>query len=493
VLFRGVRVVNWRSFFVRSGDSVRSPGAAVQLAVVTTATPPAPPQPPELRAPDERLHTVQAFRRFVARVTQRAGRWLMHRGVPPADRDDVLQEALLQAYKRREDFDPELGSWEDWAFAYVGRVVLNYRKVRARRIKRVDVAPVNLPDIAVDGPNAEEETEADMRQRLFERCMANLDDDSRAILLAKAEGRGMPAIAVALGVSLATAYRYHDAARAELQTALDREQDRKRALGVAVLPLTIDQLVASDSTTGHVTADAMGRIWRTLDRAMAADVKAGKLRDEGTEVPRCMGSPNGAPRPRFGARVLRALLDPRVSHALTGVLAAAGGAFVTYEIMRSAPPNTDSGAEVRAAASSTLARPVSRPDPAPTDTAASGTLRGSGAVEEPELHGPGAELRSDAGASPAQRDDIGEETAAFDKAKAAYRGGFYQEAILAFQDQARRYPRGQYAGMRERLLILSLIGAGRKREARQRIEQLRRANPESPTVKELEGALNPAN
>lgn len=65
---------------------------------MSTPTPSSPPDPPELHAPDERLATAQAFRRFVARVSGRAGRWTAHLGVAEADRDDVLQDALLRMY-----------------------------------------------------------------------------------------------------------------------------------------------------------------------------------------------------------------------------------------------------------------------------------------------------------------------------------------------------------------------------------------------------------
>jgi hypothetical protein len=43
--------------------------------------------------------------------------------------------------------------------------------------------------------------------------------------------------------------------------------------------------------------------------------------------------------------------------------------------------------------------------------------------------------------------------------------------------------------MREKLWTLSLIRAGHTTEARQHIQRLRRANPTSPLVRELEAAL----
>ena len=96
----------------------------------------------------------------------------------------------------------------------------------------------------------------------------------------------MTDIAAALGLSRTTAYERLRTARAQLQAALDREQRRKRALGVMVLPLTIDQLLASDTTTTHFSEETMRRIWKTLDRVMSADLAAGRLRDDGTDVER---------------------------------------------------------------------------------------------------------------------------------------------------------------------------------------------------------------
>ncbi|MEO8033020.1 MAG: sigma-70 family RNA polymerase sigma factor, partial [Acidobacteriota bacterium] len=202
---------------------------------MSTAMPSSPPQPPDLRAADDRLATAQAFRRFVARVSGCAGRWTARQGVADADRDDVVQDALLRMYHRREEYDPSAGSWESWAFAFVGRVVLGYRKRTWNRVKRVDVAVDDLPDRATEAPSPEEETEASMMQALVNTCMADLDGDSRAILHANAEGIAMVDIAAAFDLSLPAAYARLKTARARLQAALDREQRRKLALGVLVL------------------------------------------------------------------------------------------------------------------------------------------------------------------------------------------------------------------------------------------------------------------
>jgi RNA polymerase sigma-70 factor, ECF subfamily len=455
---------------------------------VSTATPSSPPEPPNQRAADDRLATEQAFRRFVARVSGCAGRWTAHQGVADADRDDVVQDALLRMYRRREEYDPSAGSWESWAFAFVGRVVLGYRKRTWNRVKRVDVAVDDLPDRATEAPGPEEETEAIMMQALVNTCMADLDGDSRAILHANAEGIAMVDIAAAFGLSVPGAYARLKTARARLQAALDREQRRKLALGVLVLPFSIDQLLAADTTTAHVSTEAMRRIWTTLDRVMAADVATGKLGDDGTEVERYMGSPNAAPRAGLGARLLRRL-GPRALSALTHVAAAAVSAVVTYALVAHDPTPNARTAEARAAASSQVAPVASSRGPATSETAAPS----AGPVELAALRADGEPVRSvDAGADPsaAGREDHAGEESLFDLGSTAYQGGHDENAIKVFREHASKYPQGPYSAARERLFILALLRVGRTPEARQRLERIRRANPGSPLLAELDAAVN---
>ncbi len=455
---------------------------------MSTATPSSPPEPPELRAADERLATAQAFRRFVDRVSLCAGQWLTSWGVPHVDRDDVFQDALLRMYRRRGLYDPTLGGWESWAFSYVGGVARNHRDRTANRIKREDTTLDVLPDMATDAPSPEEETEAVMMQALLDKCMADLDGDSRAILYANAQGIEMVDIATAFGLSLPGAYARLKTARARLQTALDREQRRKLALGVAVLPLSIDQLLASDTTSSYFSTETMRRVWKTLDRVMSADIAAGKLKDDGTEVERYMGSPNAAPRAGLGARILRKI-GPRALSALTHVAAAAGSAGVVYALMRHDPTQNDTTADARAAASSIVAHVGYPRDPAPTEAAAP-ELR---AVELPELSADaGAAEQTDAGAGPsaAGRDDIAGEQSLYDLGSTAYQSGYYEDAIKVFREHANKYPQGQYSAWRERLFILALIRSGRTPEARQRIDRIRRASPGSPLLAEVDAAMN---
>jgi RNA polymerase sigma factor (sigma-70 family) len=469
---------------------------------MSTATPSNPPETPERperpepRASDEPLTTAHAFRRFVDRVSLCAGRWLTRWGVPHVDRDDVFQDALLRMYQQRELYNPALGDWERWAFSYVYRVVCNYRSRRANRIKREDTTLDVFPDMASNAPSPEEETATAMMKALKDKCMADLDDDSRAILHASAEGIKVSDIATAYSLSIPGAYARLTAARARMQAALDREQRRKVALGVAVLPISIEQLLASDTTTSHFSPETMRQVWKTLDRVMSADIAAGKLRDDGTVVERYMGSPNAAPRAGLGARILHKL-GPRALSALTHVAAAAVGAVVTYAPIAHGPTQKETTAEARAAASSMVAHVEYSRGPAPTGTAAtragvSGLPKLPEVPELPELPELRAvELSADAGAGPsdAGRDDVAEEQSLFDHGSTAFQTGSYEDAIQVLQEHANKYPRGPYSAARERLLTLALIRSGRTPEARQRIDRIRQASPGSALLAEFDAAM----
>lgn len=464
-----------------AGRIFRSPRR--ERANEALVSPRASPDDPEPPVVDERLYSLQAFRRFVARVTPWAYRWLVRLRVAARDRDDVLQEALIAAFRRRDSYDPARGRWEGWAFGFLSVVVRNYRKRTARRLERVDVAEFDLPDVVADAPSPDEEADEKMRRVMLERCLEGIDDDSRAVLLARAEGIPFADIAAALGVAESTAYVYYKDAREQVQKALEREQSRKRAMGLAVLPVSLDQLLTSDGPPPDVPAETMRRVWNGLDRAMAQDIDSGKLPDDGTDAPRYMGRPGLAPR----AGILRALVDPRISHVLTALFGALGGALVTYQVMRHPPAPRDTAAEARFAATA-VESGASLPATATSTTFEVSTPQSSaGPLPEPrEARAPDP---ARTGASPSARAPDDGEQALVERAIAAYQARLYGDAIKAFEEHTRKYPRGQFAGSRERLLTLALISAGRKTEARQRVESLRRADPQNQALVELDAAL----
>jgi RNA polymerase sigma-70 factor (ECF subfamily) len=420
------------------------------------APPSLPTTPPEA---DERLDSGPAFRRFVGRVTPSALRWLGWWRVPEADRGDVLQEILLATYKRRAAFDPARGRYEHWAYGFVVLFVRNYRKRLRARGRREELSPGEIAEVADTTPSAEERI---MLRRLLYKCLAELDVDLAAILLARdVDGIPMETIAVAHGLSLSTAYVRYQEARERLQKALERVQGEKRQRGVAVLPIALDRLLASEDDVTQAPAATLRKALAQLDQLMAADTSGG-----------------AAPR-RLGPRALRALLGPRALPALTFALGTAGGMAGTYAVMRDHEAAGATGSALaRSRGESGPAVAVLLPDPIPSGPEAPSAASSAGAT-------PASPGRAE---TAPERDDPRDQ-AEFDRASTAYQAGYDEEAIATFQQHARAYPRSPHGMMREKLWTLSLIRAGHTTEARQHIQRLRRATPTSPLVRELEAAL----
>ena len=87
-----------------------------------------------------------AFEQWVAEHWS-AMRRLAERLVGPADRDDVLQEALTAAWRSRGRFDPERGSARSWLLA----ITANHAKKALRRARRREPRTV---EPAVEDPSA---------------------------------------------------------------------------------------------------------------------------------------------------------------------------------------------------------------------------------------------------------------------------------------------------------------------------------------------------
>jgi RNA polymerase sigma factor (sigma-70 family) len=427
------------TFDVGGEKTLETRASTGQSLSVTHAT--ATPRPP----PDERLDTDRAFDRFVARVSPRVPRWLAWEGVPEPDRDDVSQELFCAAHQKRATYDPARGRWEDWAYGFAIRCASEYRRRTGRRARREELLD-ELPVIGTGHPG-----ECYMMVRLLYKCLEELPDDLAAILLAfEVDGRSVRAIATAHGISQSTVRNHLDDARDRLQRALDRELFAKRSAGLAVIPITLAQLFDSE---------------RKIDDAPESTVR------------RLLERLNGG-RASFGPRALRALLGPRGRSALTHAITAASAAGVTYAIMRhrGAEPHNDTTLDATATAVSFEA-PVSTPSEVPMSSA-------QGAPAEP------AEHASVDGGAP-EHDGVSSDTSLYERGYAAYRSGRLDLAVETFREHERRFPRSRYRVTRERFWTFALITLGRTAEAHKRIEQLRRANPDSPLLKEFDAALPP--
>jgi RNA polymerase sigma factor (sigma-70 family) len=401
--------------------------------------------------PDASLDTPRAFRTYVARVTPRVVTYLRWLGVAESDYSDVMQEVLIIASRRRASFDPSRGKYEAWTYGIVLREVQNHRRTKGRKGRNIlPLRPDKVPDSALVGAHGEDRF---MQRDTLLRCLRTLPEEQAVMFLAyEVEGLDYRELAAAHGISPSTAFERVKDARARLKAEVERLQDKQRKAGLAVLPLTLAALLRSEEQDDEVPESTQRRIDRTLERLESGDI----------------GDPG------LGRRTLEALLGPRGLPALALAIGAAGGAGVTYELMRHDPPE-DHPASERAPVSAVAS--ATGPD---------SERRETGTAPAESVPPPTLPMHADAGVV-----DIGDaEEVAFKRAALAYDRGDYQEAIKGFQRHAARFPGGHVTG-RERLWTFALIALGRTSEAHKRIEQLRRSNPDGDLLKEFDERLPP--
>ena len=131
------------------------------------------------------------------------GRWsgIARCYAAPEDRDDLLQEMLLQIWRSLPNFKQQ-AQIDTWAY----RVALNTALGWDRKRKRRDV---KLPRGAIDDLATLAESQsgtADSEQRILDQFIATLSDSQRAVLLLFMDDMPQDASAKILGISPA-AYR----------------------------------------------------------------------------------------------------------------------------------------------------------------------------------------------------------------------------------------------------------------------------------------------
>lgn len=157
------------------------------------------------------------FRSVVDEHARSVARTLRYVGLPAHDLDDAVQEVFVTLHRRWSDLshDQPLGPWLRGVALHVAR---NRRRV-ARR------APVALLEEPVDPRGGEAAlVERQRAQRLLQLLSALPDEEREALVLFEIEALSMKDVAVALGVSLPTAYRRVESARAGLKKAMAKEE-----------------------------------------------------------------------------------------------------------------------------------------------------------------------------------------------------------------------------------------------------------------------------
>jgi RNA polymerase sigma-70 factor, ECF subfamily len=116
-----------------------------------------------------------AMTRFAARL------------VPPADRDDVVQEALVRAWRRRSTYDPQRGSELAWLLAIVADRARRHW-ARARRTLQLVDASVGLDAADLDLERALSELAERQRMAVALYYFVGLDVATCARVMGCAEG-----------------------------------------------------------------------------------------------------------------------------------------------------------------------------------------------------------------------------------------------------------------------------------------------------------------
>ena len=129
-------------------------------------------------------------------------RMLTHLGVPPPDRDDVMQEVFLVVHRRIGSYQ-EQDKMRAWLNAIVVRVVKDYRRRLWRRREHVTDVPPEHPH----APFQERAIEVRRAIELARDFLAKLPEKQRMVfVLYELEQMSMTEVAMAMGCSVHTAY-----------------------------------------------------------------------------------------------------------------------------------------------------------------------------------------------------------------------------------------------------------------------------------------------
>ena len=147
-----------------------------------------------------------------------AWRVLRRLGVAEADVDDACQEVFLTVHRRLPHFEGR-STPRTWLYGICVRVAADHRK-KAIAPARGTLCPP--PDLVIDAHQEDEVAVREARQ-LLDRLLDTLDDNKRAVfVLYEIEELRIEEVAAALGCPLQTAYSRLEAARRDVEGALQR-------------------------------------------------------------------------------------------------------------------------------------------------------------------------------------------------------------------------------------------------------------------------------
>jgi len=187
---------------------------------------------------DDRMPTTDEFNAWVRAVAESADRsafaalfrhfaprlksFLVRSGSSDAVAEELVQEAMVQLWRRAGSFDPARAQLSTWLYT----IVRNLRIDHHRRQIGVAESEAEAFDADVLGADADMEPEAQMlaaqRERGIRRALAALPPEQAQVLrLSFYEEHAHPAIAKALGIPLGTVKSRIRLAVAQLRRLLD--------------------------------------------------------------------------------------------------------------------------------------------------------------------------------------------------------------------------------------------------------------------------------
>jgi RNA polymerase sigma-70 factor (ECF subfamily) len=167
----------------------------------------------ELTDSEEFVADVRAHQAVLAR--------LVRRFTPEADADDVVQESLSAAWRSRQTFDPQRGSFRAWLLA----IAMNECRRAARRRRRNEIVVAALSGHVRDALRINDEVgRADLVDDAVERAIAGLSDRQRLVVnLYYFVDLPVDEVARILGIASGTVKSSLAEARGRLREVLDKE------------------------------------------------------------------------------------------------------------------------------------------------------------------------------------------------------------------------------------------------------------------------------
>jgi RNA polymerase sigma-70 factor (ECF subfamily) len=226
----GVRISNDRGAKTSSQEAMGS------------VRPPLPPPPsgPARRAPLTLAYVCDQYGPFMRR-------YLLRLGVPHADVEDVMQEALcvvaadLSAFTPYECLPLE-AALRMWLRSICFHKVLEHRRAAACRVRALPLSESDDLTNTTPGPDAVLLEREELREVLS--LVDALPPARRAVVLACLAGCSVAEVAKELGIAEGTAWTRLRTAKAELEEAMARRRKRERSFVFAWWLSALDETIA---------------------------------------------------------------------------------------------------------------------------------------------------------------------------------------------------------------------------------------------------------